>query len=312
MIKTNNIVSVFFILLLLISKSSAEIKDALFATVGNKAITNSDIVQEVKTMLILKGQSFEEEKRETIQNNAIQSLINRNIKLIEVEKHKSLTFNPDDLNKEILKYSNSLNLDIETFKSIFIANEINFEDVVENVKIELLWNSLIFNIYSDRLSINFDDINDQLKLYQSKEIYEYLVSEIIVEKVEKINLNSKIDEITKRIANEGFEQVAIDLSLTETSRTGGDLGWINETEIADNFKNKIINTKLGEISDPILLPEGILFFKVRDKRKVEKIEDLEEVKNKIVNSEKTKILRMHSLSHYENLRRSTTINYYNE
>ena len=90
------------------------------------------------------------------------------------------------------------------------------------------------------------------------------------------------------------------------------MGWIVETEISDDFKLKIINTKLGDISDPIILPEGILIFKVRDKRAVEKITDLEEVKNQIVNAEKTKILRMHSLSHYENLRRSATINYYNE
>jgi len=30
----------------------------------------------------------------------------------------------------------------------------------------------------------------------------------------------------------------------------------------------------------------------------------------LVKAEKTKILRMHSLSHYENLRKSITINYY--
>ena len=312
MIRKNNIISVFLILLLFVSKGNAEIKDALFATVGNKAITNSDIVQEVKTMLILQGKGFSEDKRKVLQNNAIQSLILKNIKLIEIEKYPSLAFDPNDLDQEILKYSKALNIDVETFKSIFIANGIDFEDIIKSIKIELLWNSLIFEIYSDRLSINLDEIDDQLKLYQSKEIYEYLVSEIIIEKVEKINLNSKIDEVINRIKNEGFEQVAIDLSITETSALGGDLGWIVETEISDDFKLKIINTKLGDISDPIILPEGILIFKVRDKRAVEKITDLEEVKNQIVNAEKTKILRMHSLSHYENLRRSATINYYNE
>ena len=75
MIRKNNIISVFLILLLFVSKGNAEIKDALFATVGNKAITNSDIVQEVKTMLILQGKGFSEDKRKVLQNNAIQSLI---------------------------------------------------------------------------------------------------------------------------------------------------------------------------------------------------------------------------------------------
>ena len=39
-----------------------EIKDGLFATVGNKAITESDIVKEIKTILILSDQPYNAEK----------------------------------------------------------------------------------------------------------------------------------------------------------------------------------------------------------------------------------------------------------
>ena len=80
--------------------------------------------------------------------------------------------------------------------------------------------------------------------------------------------------------------------------------------ISEKFKSKIINTPVGNISEPIILPEGILFFKVRDKRKLKKFASLEDAKNQLVNAEKTKILRMYSLSHYENLKKSITINYY--
>ena len=62
--------------------------------------------------------------------------------------------------------------------------------------------------------------------------------------------------------------------------------------------------------EPVFLTEGILFFEVRDKRKSKKLINLEEVKNQIVNAEKTKILNMHSLSHYNNLVRSVTVNYH--
>ena len=39
---------------------------------------------------------------------------------------------------------------------------------------------------------------------------------------------------------------------------------------------------------------------------------LEELKNQLVNSEKQKILNMHSLSHYDKVRRSVAINLINE
>ena len=287
------------------------IKDSLFATVGNKAITQSDIINEIKIILILTGQSFTEDIKEQLQSGAIQSIIKRNIKKIEIEKYNSLTFNQPDVDKELKKLSGNLFMDLDTFENTFIANGIPFSNVIDQIQIELLWNSLIFELYKDRLVISLDEISEQLKSIQNKkEIEEYLISEIIIKPVPKDKLESTIKEIKNKIKIEGFEKVAMNLSISETALQGGDLDWISENAISEKFKSKIINTPVGNISEPILLPEGILFFKVRDKRKLKKFVNLEDAKNQLVKAEKTKILRMHSLSHYENLRKSITINYY--
>ena len=70
-----------------------------------------------------------------------------------------------------------------------------------------------------------------------------------------------------------------------------------------------MNTSVGQLAEPIILPEGILFFKVQDKREVANEITLEERKNRLVNQEKIKILNMHSISHYDKLRRSITIKF---
>ena len=49
---------------------------------------------------------------------------------------------------------------------------------------------------------------------------------------------------------------------------------------------------------------------VRDKRKVKNEINLEELKNQLVNTEKSKILNMYSMSHYNNLRRSISIKFF--
>ena len=287
------------------------IKDSLFATVGNKAITQSDIINEIKIILILTGQSFTEDIKEQLQSGAIQSIIKRKIKKIEIEKYDSLTFNQPDVDKELKKLAGNLYMDLDTFKNTFIANGIPFSNVIDQIQIELLWNSLIFELYKDRLVISLDEISEQLKSIQNKkEIEEYLISEIIIKPVPKDKLESTIKEIKNKIKIEGFEKVAMNLSISETALQGGDLDWVSENAISEKFKSKIINTPVGNISEPIILPEGILFFKVRDKRKLKKFVNLEDAKNQLVNAEKTKILRMHSLSHYKNLRKSITINYY--
>ena len=171
---------------------------------------------------------------------------------------------------------------------------------------------LLSNIQSSNFKYNFSKlIEDQLKLAQNrKKIYNYLISEIIIRPVETGKLESKIEELKSKIEIEGFEKVAINLSISETAPKGGDLGWISENLISETFKSKIINTPVGNISEPIILPQGILFFKLRDKRKLKKFTNLEDAKNQLINAEKTKILKMHSLSHYENLKRSIPIHYY--
>ena len=87
---------IFLIILLsffLIEKANSGISDSLFMTVGNKAITKSDVVNEIKILLILNNESYSDEKREQLQDMAIKSIIKRSIKKSEVERVNFLKFN---------------------------------------------------------------------------------------------------------------------------------------------------------------------------------------------------------------------------
>jgi len=309
-----SIKKIFFVIVIssfFSTESNAVIKDSIFAAVGNKAIVQSDITNEIKTLLILSGQSYREEEKGKIQTAAIQSIIKRTIKQIEVEKYKTLKFNKFDLENELQHLATNLNMGIDIFEKVFESNGVKFSSVIRRLETELKWNTLIFELYKNRLSINIEEIEDQLKLMQNrKKTYEYLISEIIIRPVTTEKLKSKIDELKKEIEIKGFEKAAIDLSIAETALKGGNLGWINENVLTKKFKSIIINTPVGKISVPVLLPQGILLFKVRNKRQLEESQTLEETKNKIVDAEKTKILNMFSLSHYDKLRRTISINYY--
>lgn len=310
----NNLKKITLLIIIFLFASSnlhGEIKDGLFATVGNKAITESDIVKEIKTILILSDQPYSIEKREVLQSVAVRETVKRNIKKIEIAKYNNISYNEADLSRELIFIAEKANADIETLKIKFSQNGINFSDVIENIKTELKWNSLIYQLYNKRLNINLDEVEEQLKnLSDKKNVNEYLISEIIIKPVSKDELNLEISKINDEIKNYGFEKVAMEKSISDSSINGGDLGWISENLISDEFRSKIINTKIGEISDPVLLPEGIVLFKVRDKKTSEKVVNLEDARRQIIDSEKKKILNMYSLSHYDTLRRTIAINYY--
>jgi len=294
-----------------VSTGNAIIKDSIFATVGNKVIARSDIINEIKIILILNGTSYSEEIKEQLDKSAIKSIIKRTIKKIEVEKHDSLKFNPKDIDIELNQIASNLDMDLDTLKQTLILNEINLSIIIDQISTDLLWNSLIFLLYKDRLSINLNEIEEQLQMIdQNEETNEYLISEIITKPIPKENLEVKLKEIYDEIETRGFDNVAIERSISESAIKGGDLGWINENAITKDFKKKIVQTSMGMVSEPIFLPQGILFFKVRDKRSVKKFINLEEAKDQLVAAKKMKILNMYSLSHYDKLRRNISIVYY--
>jgi len=303
---------IFFLLIFLIlplKKVNAEIKDGLFMTIGDKAITQSDVVNEIKIFLILNNESYSDEKRDELQKIAVNSIIKRKIKEIETDRNKFFKFNDEDLNSEISRLASNINADTETLKNICASNDLDFSIIENNIKTDLAWNSLIFQIYKNKLSINVEEIEDQLKQAEEKKVTEYLISEVLIEPVSEDQIDSKIREIKEKINIEGIDSVARNLGISESSSNNGDLGWVNENSISKKIKKTLQETSVGKLSTPIILREGILFFKVRNIRYINSKLTLEERKNNLVKAQKLKILNMYSLSHYDKIKRSIAIKY---
>lgn len=309
--KIKYIFFLIFFLLIKLESANTEINDGLFMTIGNKPITKSDIVDEIKIILILNNESYSDEKRDKLHELAVKSTVKRTVKQIELERHDFFRFNQEDLEMELSKLASNIFIDIDTLKNICESNELDFSKIEEQVKTELHWNSLIFEIYKHNLNINQSEIEDKLKSAQNeKTLDEYLISEIVIKKKETEELNLQVENIKSKIQNEGFENVAKELSLSESGIRGGDLGWISESIISEKIKSVLIKTPVGSLSESILLPDNnILIFKLREKRKVEKNISIEQIKNQLINAEKTKILNMYSMSHYDKVLRSISIKF---
>ncbi len=313
MSKLKKIFFVFIIASFFTAKVSAKIDNALFIAVGDIPITKHDVVNEIKKILILTNTGYSEEKRDKLNELAISAMIKRNIKKIEIEKNDFLEFSQKDLNFELNKLASGLNMDLDTLKDICKSNGLEFSLISDQIKIELLWQSLIFHLYKGNISINADEIEEQLKLIQDKkEFTEYLISEIVISHSSNEDVDAIIKNLKERIEIEGFENVAMEISISDTNIKGGDLGWVDETIISEKLKSIISNTQIGMISEPVVLSNGVLIVKVRDKRISERKINLEETKDKLVKFEKNKILNMYSMSHYDKLRRSTPVKFFNE
>ena len=118
MIKTKKIVFSILIFFLSIGNSNSNIEDSLFISVGNIAITRSDIINEIKLILILNGKVYSEENKQILEKSAINSVIKRTIKNIEIEKNEITQFSSNDLFKEVNKIAANVNMSLNNLKEV--------------------------------------------------------------------------------------------------------------------------------------------------------------------------------------------------
>ena len=180
----------------------SKINNKIIANVGNQIITDLDIEDEIKTMLILNQKKFSQENINQVKNMAVNALIKRSIKKNEILKYKIKDYDEKGLSNYLIQVSKQLNTDREGLKNILETNLINYEIFIDKYKTELRWNNLIYSLYKNQLNINTVEIENELKksLENKIEIVEYELSEIEVLFNQK-DLNKNLEEIYETIKN---------------------------------------------------------------------------------------------------------------
>jgi len=248
------ILLILIIIYININSVQAKIQNKTIASVANKIITSHDLQSEMKLIFILTKQSSKIDQK-NLQKIAFQSLVGKLIRTQAIEEKDNIIFNEKDLENELNKVAINLKLSTKDLKNIFYQNNLDYSLLIDKITIDLKWNSLIFDIYKNKVTVNQNEINKQLKEIKSKQYAnEYLISEILTDVVDINNVNDKIKEIKIKIKNGGFENTAIEISTASSAQQGGNLGWLKESEISTKYKNLIEKTKIGDITDPIILP----------------------------------------------------------
>ena len=297
-----------FFLLINTEQLSSQIDNSIIITVGNYPITRLDLEKEIKIITVLSKIRINEENKKQIKNLAVQSLVKRSIKKSEIERLKITQFNKKDVDFQISNISKNLGLEKEDFKIFLQQNNIKYEDISERFEIDLKWNSAIFKLYKNKITLNTIEIEDKInseveKVKLSKSV---LLSEIQVN-VSSENLENTTKNVLSEIKEVGFDKAAIKLSISNSAKEGGNIGWINENKLSMTIYEGIKNLKKGEISKPIILEETMIIILKKDEKN--NSFNLENIKNNIVKQEKMKKLEMFSNSHYSDLEKKTNINF---
>ena len=164
--KKCNLTTILFLIFLnnfIIFDLESKIVNNILGKVGNSLITSVDLQNEIITNLLINKQDFSQENIESAKSYSVKNLIKKTIKKDEIDKYKIKDFNKEDLNKYIDKVAKEFDTNQSGLEEIFKKNNVNYSKFVERYKIELSWNTLIFQIYKNQINPNIIEIDNEIK-----------------------------------------------------------------------------------------------------------------------------------------------------
>jgi peptidyl-prolyl cis-trans isomerase SurA len=305
--KKFKIITIGVIFSIIFSSISLTIENKILFKVNNEIITSMDILTELKYLGIInkdlkkttKNQSFEIVKR---------SLIREKIKEIELKKVlKEIKVEEKFLNNLLVDYFKSNNIKkISEFENFFISQDIDPNLIKKKISIEILWNQLIYSKFKQNIKIDRELIQNELSNSVKKK--EFLLSEILFNINENEKFDDKIILLKKEIKEKGFSQTALSYSISDTSSKGGKLGWVSETIMNQKIKNEVKKIKVGDHTDPIVIPGGFLIIKIEDIREADNSSDLNDEIEKIIKDKTNEQLNQFSNIYFNKIKKDMVIN----
>ena len=296
------------ILLTLGAKSYSDENVYIVYKVNNQIITNADIEKEYLYLTSLNNQLKSLDKPRVLKISR-ESALREMIKKIELAKY----FDLKKLNLNIDVYLQSFyeNLNIKSdseFEQYLKGNNMSLDYIKTKIQIEILWNQLIYDRYFVQINIDKDELRKKLDEANNKTNQKvYSLSEILFDKENNSSFKKKLENIDQSINEIGFSSTANIYSVSDSSKFGGKIGWIEEKKLSKKIIQELESLEADQYTAPIQMGASFLILKIEEikyeKIKINKDEEL----NKMIQFETSKQLDQFSKIFYKKIKINSLI-----
>lgn len=167
---------------------------------------------------------------------------------------------------------------------------------------------MIIHKFSPKIIIDEEKIRQILINNNTNYSKSFSLSEIFFETSNYDQIRSSYNKIVKTIKNEGFDKAVLTYSSSNTSSSGGKLGWIKEETLNENLKNIFSKMKEGEFTNPITVPGGFLILKINKIKEEKTNQNMEEKIKEIIDVKKNDQLNQFSKIYFNKIKKNIQIN----
>ena len=301
------IVFTVFFFSLIIKFSLLANENKILLKVNNELITTIDVSNEINYLKSV-NKNFENLETQKIIEIARNSLIKDKIKKITLLPIvKEFEINDDDFKRILISnYSNIGLTNINEISEHLKKYNVKTNLIRDKMTVNAIWSQFIYDKFAKNIRIDRDQLKQDIQKNENQT--EYLLSEIVFELKDKQTIIDKFNIIENAIQINGFENTALIYSISKTSTSGGNIGWVSENTIDKKILNEIKKININEITKPLVIPGGYLVLRLNEKRITKRNVDIEDELKKIIETKTNKQLNQFSNIFLNKIKKDIVIN----
>ena len=230
-------------------------------TVNDRVITQFELSQRI-ALLDLFGTAGD------LQEQAREGLIEDRLKQQEMDR-VGLTLSDTALQTALEEFAARGDLTLPQFQRLLAQNGIRNETMRDFVKIGVSWRNYVRARFGREIRITDADVELAIAAQgnASTELQVLLNEIIIAAPPDRAARAQEVAELISRFLSFAeFEDAARQVSALPTRDNGGRLDWLPIDNYPARIRSIILDLEVGEVTDPISIPNGIALFQLRGTR----------------------------------------------
>ncbi|TNE57445.1 MAG: hypothetical protein EP340_08575 [Alphaproteobacteria bacterium] len=240
------------------------------AVVNDEVISNYDVQQRVNLVIFSSGVKAEGADLERIRNQVLRTLIDETLKIQEA-RELDVEITTQEVDDAIASMAADNNMTVEQIIKLLNDNNTNVTTLRRQIAADIAWETIVRGMFASRVSVTDEEVDTvyQQTLESANEA-QYMVSEIVLQ-IESPDKDAQV----KGAANDLYEQLqrgaqfanlARQFSQSASSSQGGDIGWIQQGQLAPELDAVLPSLRIGEITQPIRTVNAYYILALRNKK----------------------------------------------
>ncbi|MCB9988104.1 MAG: peptidylprolyl isomerase [Rhodospirillales bacterium] len=256
-----------------LSRAETKRSESIIAIVNNGAVSASELEDRMRLIIVSSGMPDNREIRDRMRSQILASLIDEQIKLQEADR-LGIEITDEQVDQGFISLAESNNMTAEQFSSILKREHVSPYTLRAQIRANMAWSDVVQSEVGSHIVITDSQVDSLLaRLTADIGKTEFLFSEIFLpveEQKEESNVKQLADRLIRQLLQDHipFPKIASQFSQSAGASRGGDMGWVQQGQLAPEIEEQLAKMEEGDLSQPIRTLAGYHILYLRKKRTI--------------------------------------------